>query len=174
MTKTVLAFTAMLHRPSSSSGTAALLLLALFPVSAHAAGTLVVMFGSPVAIVTFLVAAGIARRFFSDIRGWLYWPLVILGLVPWLGIYLYGASVVLDSRIVETWLRKLDGPFDPADCCAAAARIPAEYRAEQFVGLFLACLPLFAAVIARVVAAWRSRQATVRSQDQQESSCNEP
>lgn len=158
MIKTVLVFAAMLYRLLSSSRAATLSFLMLLPTAAHAAGTLVVVFGMPAAIVAFLAAAGIVRRLFSDIRGWLYWPLAVLGVIPWAGIYLYGASAVLDSRVVEVWLRKLDGPVDPADCCAMAARIPVEYRAEQFVGLFLASLPLFAAIIARVVSAWRSRQ----------------
>ena len=169
MTAPSLASTATPPRTLSCAGAAAIILLVLLPTAAHATGTLVVIFGFPAAIVAFFVAAGIARRLFSDIRGWLYWPLVILGLVPWLGIYLYGTSVVLDSGVVATWLRKLDGPIDPTDCCAMAARVPVEYRAEQFVGLFLACLPLFAAVIARAVAAWRCRHAPQEPQDRQES-----
>lgn len=166
MTAPSLASTATPPRTLSCAGAATIILLVLLPTAAYATGTIAVVLGTPTAMVAFLVAAGIARRLFSDIRGWLYWPLVILGLVPWLGIYLYGTSVVLDSRIVETWLRSLDGPIDSMNCCAAAARVPVEYRAEQFVGLFLACLPLIAAIIARVVAAWHSRQTKVRSKDQ--------
>lgn len=127
------------HFPIPSSIMLGLFVFWSAPVFAHGSGLFMVLFGMPLAAISFIASSIVINKTYLQKKSslsWMttffYWAIVFLGFILWVSIYIGGVSILLDKGLLKNFIYR-------------------EYEREQVISILMALLPITITMVVKIV-----------------------